>query len=181
MQAKKSVISMVLTALFAAVLAVCAVIAVPLPFTAVPISLWTLGLFTVGGLLRPRVAATASLLHLLLGIVGLPVFSGMRGGLGVLLGPTGGYLMTGPLVVLVIAWITTRTADRRSAAVFRALAMVAGLVVCDLGGTAWYCVQSGTPALAALSTCVFPFLPGDAVKIAAAALLVPRLKRVIKL
>ena len=62
-----------------------------------------------------------------------------------------------------------------------AAGMALGLVLCYALGTAWYCVQSGTPALAALSTCVFPFLPGDAVKIAAAALLVPRLKRVIKL
>ena len=176
MQAKKSVVSMVLTALFAAVLAVCAVIAVPLPFTAVPISLWTLGLFTVGGLLRPRVAATASLLHLLLGVVGLPVFSGMRGGLGVLLGPTGGYLMTGPLVVLVIAWITTRTADRRGAAVFRALAMIAGLAVCDLGGTAWYCVQTGATMAQGLAACVVPFLPVDGCKLAAALLLTQALR-----
>ena len=62
-----------------------------------------------------------------------------------------------------------------------ALACAVGMAACYALGTAWYCVQSGTPALAALSMCVFPFLPGDAVKIAAAALLVPRLKRVIKL
>ena len=176
MQAKKSVVSMVLTALFAAVLAVCAVIAVPLPFTAVPISLWTLGLFTVGGLLRPRMAAAASLLHLLLGAVGLPVFSGMRGGLGVLLGPTGGYLMTGPLVVLLIAWITARTADRRGAPAFRALAMIAGLAVCDLGGTAWYCVQTGATMVQGLAACVVPFLPVDGCKLAAALLLTQALR-----
>lgn len=176
MQSKKTVISMVLTALFAAVLAVCAVIAVPLPFTTVPISLWTLGLFTVGGLLRPRMAATASVLHLLLGAVGLPVFSGMRGGLGVLLGPTGGYLMTGPLVVLLIAWITTRTADRRGAAALRAVAMLAGLLVCDLGGTAWYCIQTGASLAQGLLACVVPFLPVDGCKLVAAVLLTQALR-----
>lgn len=180
MQKKKTVVSMVMTALFTAVLAVCTTISVPLPFTAVPISLFTLGLFTVGGLLRPRMAVTASVLHLLLGLLGLPVFSGFRGGVGVLLGATGGYLMAGPFAIGVIAWICTRTVPARYTILLRIAAMCAGLIVCDLGGTAWYCIQTGATWVEALSFCVIPFLPVDGCKIIVAVLLTQALQPALK-
>ena len=95
-----------------------------------------------------------------------------------LVGPTGGYLIGYVAAAFVTGVIIKRLGTKPLKI---ALACAVGMAACYALGTAWYCVQSGTPALAALSTCVFPFLPGDAVKIAAAALLVPRLKRVIKL
>ena len=148
----RTVKTMIYCALFAALTAVCSQLAIPIQ--PVPINLALLSVYIAGGLLGGGMGAASQAVFLLIGAVGVPVFAGFRGGVQALVGPTGGYL---------IGYVA------------------AGMAACYALGTAWYCVQSGTPALAALSTCVFPFLPGDAVKIAAAALLVPRLKRVIKL
>ena len=124
---------------------------IAIPLQPVPINLALLSVYIAGGLLGGGMGAASQAVFLLIGAVGVPVFA------GVIVKRLG----TKPLKV--------------------ALSCAVGMAACYALGTAWYCVQSGTPALAALSTCVFPFLPGDAVKIAAAALLVPRLKRVIKL
>ena len=161
-------------ALLAALTAVLA--QVQLPIGPVPFNLAVLGAFLAGMLLRPAWAACAMGVYMALGLIGIPVFAGFVGGPAVLAGKTGGYV----LGYVCIAWCTAM-ARRFGRLWLTAAGMALGLVLCYALGTAWYCVQSGTPALAALSTCVFPFLPGDAVKIAAAALLVPRLKGVIKL
>ncbi len=151
-------------ALFAALLAVCAVIAVPLPLTAVPVTLLTLGVFLTGLLLPPRTAVTATVLHLLLGLVGLPVFSGMTGGPGTLLGPTGGFLLASPVAVWCIARLTG-TSD----AVHRVWsALCAGLLLLDAVGVLWYCIVTGTAPGQAVLLCVLPFLPADALKMAVA-------------
>ncbi len=160
-----SALSMVRTALFAAVLCVCAVIAAPLPLTAVPVTLLTLGLFLTGLLLPPKAACTAALLHLLLGTAGLPVFSGMTGGPGVLLGPTGGFLLTGPVTVLTISLLSRRLPEHP----FRPwIALSVGLFLLNLSGTAWYCLTTGAPFGQGLMLCVLPFLPADALKMAMA-------------
>lgn len=160
-----SALSAARTALFAALLSICAVIAVPLPLTAVPVTLLTLGLFLTGLLLPPRYACTAALLHLLLGTAGLPVFSSMTGGPGVLLGPTGGFLLAGPIAVLVIALLN----HRLPAHPLRPwMALGTGLLLLDIAGTAWYCLTAGVSFTQAFVLCVLPFLPADALKMAMA-------------
>ena len=99
------VADLVFTALFAALTAVCAVIAVPMPMTTVPVSLLVLGVFLTGALLEKKLAFLAELIYLLVGAAGLPVFSGFSSGIGVLFGPTGGYLLASPLMAFLIAWI----------------------------------------------------------------------------
>lgn len=163
---RSSALSLTTAALFAAFLAVCAMIAVPLPLTSVPVTLLTLGLFLTGLLLPPRTACTAAVLHLLLGLAGLPVFSGMTGGPGVLLGPTGGFLLAGPVAVWCIARLTRST----PAHPFRVWgALCAGLFLLDTAGTLWYCAVTGIAPGQGLLFCVLPFLPADVLKMALAA------------
>ena len=172
----RTVKTMIYCALFAALTAVCSQLAIPIQ--PVPINLALLSVYIAGGLLGGGMGAASQAVFLLIGVVGVPVFAGFRGGVQALVGPTGGYLIG----YVAAAFVTGVIVKRLGAKPLKiALACAVGMAACYALGTAWYCVQSGTPALAALSTCVFPFLPGDAVKIAAAALLVPRLKRVIKL
>ncbi len=160
-----SSLSAVRTALFAALLSVCAVIAVPLPLTAVPVTLLTLGLFLTGLLLPPKSACIAAVLHLLLGTVGLPVFSGMTGGPGVLLGPTGGFLIAGPIAAFVISTLIRRLPEHP----FRPwLALGAGLLLLDFAGTVWYGLTAGVSFAQGLILCVLPFLPADTLKMAIA-------------
>ena len=148
-------------ALGAALICVCSWITVPGP---VPFTLQTFAVACVLGLLGGRLGTVSILCYLLLGAVGLPVFSGFTGGIGRLLGATGGYLI-GFVAMGLVFWL----AAGRSLAVWRmALGLAAGLAVCYLFGTLWFVhVYTGGPMTfrAALGLCVVPFLPFDAIKL----------------
>lgn len=156
--------------LLAALTAVCTQIAIPTPWQ-VPITLSTLAVFLSGTLLGPKWGTAAQLVYLLTGLVGLPVFSGMRGGLSVLVGPTGGYLVGYLATAALTGWLTARSSARW----VPPAAMALGLAACYALGTAWFMYLNQTGLFAALGLCVFPFLPGDALKIAAATLITWRM------
>lgn len=175
---------MVRAALFAALLCLMSPMAVPIG----PISI-TLGLFAVlltGALLGPVDGCIATLLYLFLGAVGLPVFSGGNSGFGVLLGPTGGYLWSYPLVALLCgvlcAWILRRHAERhefyRSLWIF--LAMLPGVLLCYLCGTIQYTYVAQTTFSGALAVCVLPFVPVDLCKCLAVAIITPRVSAALR-
>ena len=158
------------TALFTGLMMVCAWITVPLT---VPFTLQTFGVFAALGTLGGRRGTWAVAAYLLLGLAGLPVFSGFQGGPGVLLGTTGGYIL-GFLASALLYWAVTARLGQRP--VVMAAAMVLGLVVCYAFGTAWFLVAyartAGSIGLwAALGMCVFPFVVPDLAKIALAMLL----------
>ena len=121
----------------------------------------------------------STLIYLLLGFVGLPVFSNYMGGAARLLGPTGGYLV-GYLPMVLIAgaaaeWSFQRfgRGDKKGvalAAALQLLGMALATAVLYAFGTAWYCVQAGVDLQKALAACVFPFIPFDLIKMAAALL-----------
>ena len=116
--------------------------------------------------------------YVMMGAVGIPVFSNFRGGLSVLAGPTGGYILGYIFAALAVGMVSTYWGDS-----FWKLAvgMTGGLALCYLFGTVWFVLLTGKGLVAALSACVVPFLPGDAVKIISAAILVPELKKAINL
>ncbi len=165
-----------LCALFAALIAVCAWISIP---ATVPFTLQTFAIFAALGLLGGKRGTAAVAVYLLLGAIGVPVFAGFQGGIGALLGTTGGYLL-GFLLTALIEWgMEARFGSKTG--VFL-LSAVLGMLVCYAFGTAWYLVvyarTKGAISLAtALGWCVVPFLIPDAVKIALAVLLRGRLKR----
>lgn len=163
---------LVLCGLFAALTAVCSLITIPLGFTPVPVNLGTLAVFLTGGLLGKKYGTISIAIYVLLGAAGIPVFSGFRAGIAVLAGPTGGYIIGYIAAVFVIGLLTEIFLD--------ALSMACGLIVCYAMGTAWFMISSGTPLWASLVSCVFPFLIGDVIKIAAAALLVRRLRPLLR-
>ena len=167
------------TALFTVLLAVCAWITVPLT---VPFTLQTFGVFAALGGLGGRRGTYAVAAYLLLGLAGLPVFSGFRGGPGVLLGTTGGYIL-GFLASALLYWAVTARFGSRPGVM--AAAMVLGLVVCYGFGTAWflaaYARTTGPVGLwTALGLCVFPFIVPDLAKLALALALSRRLARYLK-
>ena len=178
-QWKLTTIDMALISLFAVLIAVCAWIAIP---SAVPFTLQTFGLFATLGLLGGKRGTLAVLLYLLLGLVGIPVFSSFRGGFGVLAGITGGYLI-GFLFAALLYWVITR---RHKDSLWRcALGMVAGMLLDYAFGTAWfmlfYAKAYGAIGLwAALSMCVFPFIVPDLIKITLALTLTQTLPKRLK-
>ena len=165
---------MVLCALFAAMTAVLSQVAIPLPL--VPINMALLAVYLSGGVLGARLGTLSQVVYVCLGAVGLPVFSLFRGGIGILLGPTGGYI-AGYIVAAVVVgfWV-----EHYGTGFWQlVLGMVIGLALCYALGTAWFMVVTHNTLTAALGTCVLPFLPGDAVKIALAAILIPKIRAIV--
>ncbi len=165
-------------AVCAAVMAVCSWISIP---AAVPFTMQTFGVFLAVGLLGGRNGTLAVCIYLLLGAVGLPVFSGFRGGLGHMLGATGGYII-GFLFSALVMWLMERILGRSMKTLV--LSMVAGLLVCYAFGTAWFIMvytrDSGpVGVITALTWCVIPYIIPDALKIALAAGLTRRIRPLI--
>ncbi len=172
--ANSKTLDMLLISLGTALLAVCSWLSIPMT---VPITLQTFGVFAVSGLLGLKRGTLAVLVYILLGAAGVPVFAGFTGGLGVLTGSTGGYIVGFVLTALIVGAISKKFGQ--SVPVL-ALAMGVGLLTCYAFGTAWFMVvyasQTGPVGLATvLSWCVLPFMVPDAIKIALAILLVRRL------
>jgi biotin transport system substrate-specific component len=163
--------------LFTALMCICAWISIPFGDTV--FTLQTLCLFLSLELLGGKHGSLVCQLYLLLGAAGLPVFSGFRGGLGVLLGMTGGYI-SGFLAASVVYWAVTALGGKTFS--LRLVALILGLLACYALGTTWYAaIYAGSGAGAGigfiLTKCVFPYLLPDGIKLAAALLLAPKLKR----
>ena len=170
-KARLSALDMAQIALFTALISVCAWISIP---TTVPFTLQTFGVLCALGLLGGKRGTLAVLLYLLLGAVGVPVFSGMRGGVGMLLGVTGGFL-AGFLACGLVYWLFTRLLGERYWV--KVIGLLLGLIVCYALGTVWFTVAYAGPSGpvrlgTAILWCVTPFLVPEAVKFALAALAV---------
>lgn len=171
---------LVMCALCAAI--TCVLAPLSLPIGPIPISLCTFAVMLAGTLLGAKWGFISQLIYVLLGIAGLPVFAGYKAGLGVIMGPTGGYIIAYPILALLCGFLYHRfRSGRTGAAKIGAMvaAMVIGTVVLYAVGTAWFCFVAGSDVAAALGLCVLPFLPGDALKMAAVAVIVPQLERAL--
>ncbi len=153
-------------ALCAALLAPCAWLSVPIqpPFT-----MQTFGVFLTLLLLGAKDGTIAIGLYILLGALGVPVFSGFNGGMGALMGPTGGYIVGFLLICLIFGLLCGKGAVLW----LKALALLLGLAVCYAFGTLWFVKVYGDmkgpiSTLSALSMCVFPFIVPDLAKLALA-------------
>lgn len=155
-------------ALGSLLVAVCAHVSIPLWFTPVPITLQTFAVILLGLLLSPSAAAGALLLYLVEGAAGLPVFSPHGpAGLLHLFGPTGGYLLSYPFAAALTAWLRRRTGNGAFAPSL--LAAATGSLLILLCGALWFGILTRQSAGTVLALSVLPFLPGDILKISAAA------------
>lgn len=177
---KNKTLDMVYIAVCAVLIAVCSWISIP---TTVPFTLQTFGVFLTVGLLGGKRGSLSVLIYLLLGAVGVPVFAGFSGGIGVIAGSTGGYII-GFLFSALLMWAMEKIPGKKTWVL--ALSMVLGLIVCYAFGTAWFMVVyagNGNPVglWTALGWCVFPFIIPDIVKIVLALVLCKRLAKAIKI
>lgn len=197
-QKRTSSVRLTLAALFAALTAVFSQISFPLPFTPVPINLATLAFMLAGSLLGSSAGLLSQLVFLCLGLCGLPVFAEFTGGPGILFGPTGGYIpgyAAGACVIgLLFEHMPASTcrvpagtdADASSPAArpqpqrlpqfLTVCIFLLRLCLCYLSGTLWFMFQTGNSLAASLLMCVWPFLPGEILKVIAAVLLTRRLR-----
>ncbi len=143
--------------------------AIPLPFSPIPITGQTLAVLLVGALLGARRGTLCLLTYLLEGSAGLPVFAGGRAGVGVLFGPTGGYLLGFVAAAWVSGWLAERGWDRRRGTAF--LAMALGNLAIYVFGMAWLSRFAGGGHVVELG--LLPFVPGDILKLIIGTLLLP--------
>jgi len=163
-----SVRKMTLAAFFAAMTAICSWIS--LPVADIAFTMQTFAVFLTLGILGGKWGTVSILIYLLLGSVGMPVFSGFRGGIGMLAGVTGGYLW-GFLVSGLVYWMLERFG--------KLPAMALAMTVCYLCGSLWFALYSGGGFGLILARCVLPYLIPDGVKIWLAYGLCKRLRKFI--
>ena len=168
---------MTLAALFGAATAAGAYLIIPLP--PVPITLQTLVLCVAAALLGARLGALSQVVYLILGLIGLPVFAGGKAGLGVLFGPTGGYLIG----FVLGAWLIGKLVAARPHWGFwwLVVAMSVGHLLIYALGTARLAWVADLSWQKAVMVGAVPFLPGDALKIAAAAWLARMLRKRVRI
>ena len=165
-------------AVFAVIMAICSWISIP---AAVPFTLQTFGVFIAVGVLGGKRGSLSVLVFLLLGAIGIPVFANFSGGIGVLAGPTGGYII-GFLFSALLMWAMEKLPGKKS--VMQIVSMIAGLIVCYAFGTVWFVIVYGRMNgpigfTAALASCVVPFIIPDIIKIALAYVLSRKLRKYV--
>lgn len=164
---------------FAALMTICSWISIP---TIVPFTLQTLGVFLAISILGMYRGFLSVLVYILLGAVGFPVFSGFKGGFGILLNTTGGYILGFLLTALITGGILYKFGKKVPVMV---IAMLLGLIACYTLGTVWFLVvytksKGAISLMTTLSKCVFPFILPDCIKIAIAILIDKRVGKYIK-
>lgn len=152
------------------IVAFAAHVALPLPFTPVPFTLQPLAVLGVALALGPGQAATALCLYLVEGAAGAPVFSPIgAGGTAQLFGPTGGFLLAYPAVAFLCSALTRAVSGKVSRFSAALLGCTAGIFILFIAGSAWLGMEAHLTIRQTLFAAVLPFLPGEAVKILAAA------------
>lgn len=166
-------------ALMAVLISACSWLSVP---SVIPFTMQTFGVFAALLLLGGKRGSIAVALYILMGAVGLPVFSNFTGGVGRLMGPSGGYIF-GFLLTALCYWVMTALLGDRLW--IKILALTAGLVLCYAFGTLWfvevYSRSEPIGIMSALSMCVFPFIVPDAIKMALALAVEKLLRNKIKI
>lgn len=159
--------NLILSSLFAALLALMAQISIPLPFSPVPITGQTFGIFLAGALLGGRWGAVSILVYVLLGAIGLPVFHHGQGGLHIILGPTGGYLWG----FVIGGYLLGKVAEKKNSFATLWSGMALCLIATYTLGILQLALLTGLSFEAALLAGVAPFILPDIIKVAAAATL----------
>jgi len=164
-----------LCSLFATLTAILSQISIPLPFTPVPINLATLSVLLAGAILGKKGGAISQIVYALLGAVGLPVYANFLSGIGILIGPTGGYII-GYIIAAFVVGIIVEKSEKNLKTYL--LSMCLGIIACYILGTAWFMYVTNNNLISALTLCVLPFIPGDIIKIIFGACIANRLKKI---
>ncbi|GAB6099893.1 biotin transporter BioY [Halanaerocella petrolearia] len=166
---------MVYSAVFAALISVLSYVSIPIPFSPVPVTGQSLAVMLAGAILATRQAGLSMVIFLLLGAIGVPVFSQGRAGIGVFMGPSGGYLV-GYLVGAVV--ISLIVQNKKSYLRIGLANVIGGIVVVHLLGIIWLNIITDMGLQKAFMSGSVPFIPGDLLKAVIAAIIsVPIMKR----
>lgn len=155
----------------AGLIAASAQLTISLPFTPVPITGQTFSVLLVGASLGTARGGSSALLYVLVGIAGAPVYAQSDAGWDVIVGASGGYLVSYPIVAALTGWLAEQRWDRRLSSAIGA--MLTGNVIIYLVGLPWLAVVLNTNLERTLELGLYPFIPGDTLKLYLAAALLP--------
>ena len=174
---KPKALNLTMTALFAVIICICSMLSIP---AAIPFTMQTFAVFLALFMLGGKYGTLSITVYILLGITGLPVFHNFTGGIGILMGSTGGFIL-GFILCGAVYLLMTRPISKKP--FFKLISAFTGLVVCYITGTLWFVFTSsqGAGFAAALLTCVVPFIVPDAVKILLAYFISQKLSKVTRL
>lgn len=180
-KSKFSILDTVLISLFSALIAVCAWITIPIP--GIPFTMQVFGVFTALAVLGAKKGAVSILVYILLGVIGIPVFSGFNGGISVLLGATGGYIAG--FLVSAFAYGILDAIIKKNGFFITFFKMFASLILCYIFGSVWYMAvyTKNTGSIGffgVLTACVIPYIIPDMVKIALAVLIGKEVKKRVR-
>lgn len=156
--------NIILCGLMAAIMCILAPMSIPMT---VPVTLGTFVVFVMTYIMNYKYCLVSCIIYILLGMVGLPVYSGFTGGLGKIIGPTGGYILGYLCIALISGYINEKYPNKKGVQV---LGMVLGLSICYAFGTLWFAYQQNISIEEAMVICVFPFVIGDVCKIICAVI-----------
>ncbi len=171
-----------LIALFSAIIVICSLVTIP---SLVPFTLQTFAVFLCLNILGAKKGLASIIIYILLGIVGLPVFSGFNGGIGALFNITGGYII-GFIFSALAFWLITVIFNKKSRKIINLIASFLGLIVCYIFGTIWYVllfIKNGDTIsfTSALTICVLPFIIPDILKIILSIVISEKVKKHLKI
>jgi len=158
---KLSIRDLIICSLFASITAILSQIAVPIPFTTVPLTMQVLAVMLCGMLLGGKLGFISQIIYLLIGAIGIPVFAQMSGGPGVIFGPTGGFLISFPIVAFIVGHFSQQHKSKISVM----LGLILGLVTIYIIGTVQFCLITKMSFISGLMACVLPFVFIDLIKI----------------
>ena len=174
---KPKALNLTMTALFAVIICICSMLSIP---AAIPFTMQTFAVFLALFMLGGKYGTLSIAVYILLGITGLPVFHNFTGGIGILMGSTGGFIL-GFILCGAVYLLMTRPISKKP--FFKLISAFAGLVICYITGTLWFVftASQGAGFGTALLTCVVPFIIPDTVKILLAYFISQRLSKITRL
>ena len=167
----------IICGLFASITAILAQISIPIPFTTVPLTMQVFAVMLCGTLLGPRLGSISQMIYILLGAIGMPVFAQMSGGISAIVGPTGGFILSFPIVTLVVGYFSYKYNTIQ----LTTIGMLIGLVLSYLIGTLQFALMMNVSMIEGLALCVIPFIVVDLIKIGLAVTLGTNLSKRLSL
>ena len=162
-------------AIFTAIIAIMAQISIPLP-GGVPLTLQTLAVPLAGIILGAKRGTLSTLVYILLAMVGVPVLAGLSGGIGVVFGMTGGFILSFPIMALISGLVS----DKGVKSPIYWLGLLGGVIINYIIGTIWFVIVADSTFVVALTACVLPFIPTAILKFILSGILGDTLKKAMR-
>lgn len=158
---KLSTREIIMCGLFAGITSILSQISIPLPFTTVPLTMQIFAVSISGLILGPKNGFISQLIYILMGAIGMPVFAQMTGGINIVIGPTGGFILGFPIMALIIGYFSYKFKNTK----YTILGMILGLSLDYLIGTMMFTFITKMTFTQGIIACVLPFIPIDLIKI----------------